>query len=45
MPYQVAAVDALEALGDDGAHALKLHALRCPVAAGTGAVLLARQHD
>ena len=37
-------MDALEGFGNDGAHALQQHALGRPVAAGAGAVLLARKH-
>src|SRR5918997_1095238 len=44
-PDQVRAVDALEALGDDGPYAEQERALRRPVARGAGAVLLASQHD
>ena len=42
---QVAAVDALVALGDHRAHAQQQRALGRPVARGAGAVLLAREHD
>ena len=42
---EVAAVDALEALRDHGAHAEQQRALRRPVARRAGAVLLARDHD
>src|SRR4051794_15941169 len=38
---QVRAMDALEALSDDGAYAEEFGAFRGPVAGGTGAVLLA----
>src|SRR5918992_421679 len=44
-PDQVRAVDALEALGDDGPYAEQERALRRPVARGAGAVLLAREDD
>src|SRR5690606_31523538 len=42
--HEVAAMDALEALGDDGPDAEQERALRRPVARGAGAVLLAREH-
>jgi hypothetical protein len=42
--HQVRAMDALEALGDDRAHAEQARALRGPVAARAGAVLLPGQH-
>src|SRR6185369_14254492 len=42
---QVAAVDALEALGDHGAHPLEEGTLGRPVARGAGAVLLAGEDD
>ena len=42
---QIAAVDALEALGDDRFHAEQERALGGPVAAGAHAVILAGQHD
>src|ERR671910_587195 len=42
---QVRAVNALEALGDDGLYAEQERALSGPVARGTGPVLLARQHQ
>ena len=38
-------MDALEALGDHGAHALKQGALRGPITARAGAVHLARDDD
>ena len=43
--HEVAAVNPLEALGDDRAHAEQQGALGRPVARRPGAVLLARQHD
>jgi hypothetical protein len=42
---EVGAVDALEALDDDGAHAQQVGALGRPVTAGAGAVFLAGDHD
>ena len=42
---EVGAVDALEALGDDGAHAEERRALGGPVAAAPGPVFAAGQHD
>ena len=45
MPDQVRAVDALVALGDDGADAQELRPLGRPVARRARAVLLARQDD
>src|SRR4051812_30565850 len=43
-PDEVRAVDALEALGDDRAHAEQARALRGPVARGPRAVLRAADH-
>ena len=43
--HQVAAVDALEALGDDRLDAQQARPLGRPVAAGAGAVFLAGQDD
>ncbi len=42
---EVAAVDAFEAFGDDGAHAQQARAFGGPVAAGAGAVFLAGDDD
>ena len=42
---KVAAVDALERLRDHNLHAKQARAFGRPVARGTGAVLLARNHD
>ena len=42
---EVAAVDALEALGDDGADAEEARAFRGPVAGGAGAVLVSGEDD
>ena len=42
---EIRAVNALEAFGDDGAHAEQLWALGGPVARGAGAVLLAGEDD
>src|SRR5581483_9954493 len=44
-PYKVRAMDALVALGDDGADAQKLGSLGGPVARRAGAVLLASEND
>ena len=43
--HQVGAVDALETLSHNDFHAEQVGALGGPIAAGTGAVLLARDHD
>ena len=42
---QIAAVNSLEAFGDDGFHAQQIDALGGPVAAGAHAVVFAGQHD